>query len=128
MLVDLLEPVTMTNIDVRMPNDERAIAVAQVLLDNPADGRTLAAWGRDVGASERTLARAFLSDTGLSFGQWRGLLRIRAATMALATGEPVARVARQVGYESTSAFVAAFRRATGSTPAEYFAQPAQGRG
>jgi AraC-like DNA-binding protein len=125
MLVDLLEPVTMTTFDVRMPTDERARAVAQILLDNPADGRTLAHWGRDVGASERTLARAFLADTGLSFGQWRGLLRLRAATVALATGAPVARVAREVGYESTSAFVAAFRRATGSTPAAYFAHPAE---
>jgi AraC-like DNA-binding protein len=118
----------MTNIDVRIPADERARAVAQSLFGNPADGRTLADWGRDVGASERTLARAFLADTGLSFGQWRGLLRVRAATVALATGEPVARVARQVGYESTSAFVAAFRRATGTTPAAYFAHPAEGPG
>jgi len=95
--------------------------VAQSLIDNPADGRTLTQWGRDVGASERTLARAFLADTGLSFGQWRGLLRLRAAMVALAAGDPVTRVAREVGYESTSAFVAAFRRATGSTPAVYFA-------
>jgi AraC-like DNA-binding protein len=127
LLVDLLEPVTMNTIDVRMPTDERARAVAQILFDNPADGRTLAHWGRDVGASERTLARAFVADTGLSFGQWRGLLRLRAATVALATGEPVAKVAREVGYESTSAFVAAFRRATGSTPAAYFAHPAETR-
>ncbi len=126
-LVDLLTPVTMTAIDVRMPTDERARAVAQTLIENPADGRTLAHWGRDVGASERTLARAFLADTGLSFGQWRGLLRLRAAMMALATGAPVARVARQVGYESTSAFVAAFRRATGSTPAAYFARRSEAR-
>ncbi len=125
MLLDLLEPVTMTTIDVRMPTDERARAVAQILFDNPADGRTLSDWGRDVGASERTLARAFLADTGLSFGQWRGLLRLRVAMVALATGEPVARVAREVGYESTSAFVAAFRRATGSTPAAYFAHPVE---
>jgi AraC-like DNA-binding protein len=101
--------------------------VAQVLFDDPADGRTLAHWGRDVGASERTLARAFLADTGLPFGQWRGQLRLRAATVALATGEPVAQVAREVGYESTSAFVAAFRRATGSTPAAYFAHPGEAR-
>ena len=121
LLVDLLEPVAMTSIDVRMPIDERAKAVAQSLIDNPADGRTLTQWGRDVGASERTLARAFLADTGLSFGQWRGLLRLRAAMVALAAGDPVTRVAREVGYESTSAFVAAFRRATGSTPAVYFA-------
>jgi AraC-like DNA-binding protein len=123
MLVDLLEPVTMTTINVRMPTDERARAVAQVLLDNPADGRTLAQWGRDIGASERTLARAFLADTGLTFGQWRGLLRLRAATATLATGEPVASVARKVGYESTSAFVVAFRRVTGTTPAAYFSHP-----
>ena len=103
LLVDLLEPVAMTSIDVRMPIDERAKAVAQSLIDNPADGRTLTQWGRDVGASERTLARAFLADTGLSFGQWRGLLRLRGAMVALAAGDPVTRVAREVGYESTSA-------------------------
>ena len=89
---------------------------------NPADGRTLAAWGRAVGASERTLARAFLAGTGLSFGRWRTLLRVQAALAALAGGEPVGNVARQVGYESDSAFVQAFRRETGVTPAAYFRQ------
>jgi AraC-like DNA-binding protein len=39
---------------------------------------------------------------------------------ALAEGEPVANVARSVGYESASAFVASFRRETGITPAAYF--------
>jgi len=39
---------------------------------------------------------------------------------ALAAGEPVGNVARRVGYESVSAFVAAFRRETGVTPARYF--------
>jgi AraC-like DNA-binding protein len=44
---------------------------------------------------------------------------------ALAAGEPVASVARHVGYESASAFVAAFRRETGRTPASYFHQAAK---
>jgi AraC-like DNA-binding protein len=39
---------------------------------------------------------------------------------ALGTNQTVADVARQVGYESASAFVAAFRRETGITPARYF--------
>jgi AraC-like DNA-binding protein len=119
-VVDLLRPVSMETIDVPMPHDPRAREVADVLHGDPCDGRTLEEWGRDVGASERTLARAFLSDTGLPFGRWRTRLRLRAALGDLATGVPVSTVARAVGYESTSAFVAAFRRETGVTPAAYF--------
>jgi AraC-like DNA-binding protein len=38
----------------------------------------------------------------------------------LAAAQPVANVAREVGFESASAFVASFRRETGITPAAYF--------
>lgn len=120
MLVDLLKPVTMTTIEVRMPVDQRARDVADGLSHNPADDRSLAEWGREVGASGRTLARAFLADTGIPFGRWRTLLRIRTAVVDLAKGETISSTARRVGYESTSAFVAAFRRETGATPATYF--------
>jgi AraC-like DNA-binding protein len=50
-------------------------------------------------------------------------LRLQAALPALAAGEPVGKVARHVGYESASSFVAAFRRETGVTPAAYFRSP-----
>jgi AraC-like DNA-binding protein/quercetin dioxygenase-like cupin family protein len=120
LLVDLLQPVPMTAIEVRMPAEERARQVAQALAENPADGRTLAEWGRQVGASSRTLARGFAVGAGVPFGRWRALLRLQTALPALAAGEPVGNVARRVGYESASAFVAAFRRETGVTPARYF--------
>jgi AraC-like DNA-binding protein/quercetin dioxygenase-like cupin family protein len=123
LLVDLLQPVAMNTIEVRMPDDDRAREVADALTGNPADGRTLSDWGHHVGASERTLARAFLAGTGMSFGRWRTLLRLQAALPALAAGEPVGNVARHVGYESASAFVVAFRRETGQTPASFFAAP-----
>jgi AraC-like DNA-binding protein/quercetin dioxygenase-like cupin family protein len=123
-LVDLLEPVAMTTIEVRMPPDDRAREVADQIAANPADGRPLAEWGRHVGASERTLARAFLTGTGMSFGRWRTMLRLQAALAGLASGTPVGNVARQVGYESDSAFVQAFRRETGVTPSAYFRQSA----
>lgn len=119
-VVDLLQPVDMATIDVPMPCEERAREVAEALRDSPADGRTLGEWGHEVGASERTLARTFLSDTGLPFGRWRTRLRLSAALADLGVGVPVSTVARNVGYESTSAFVAAFRRETGVTPAVYF--------
>jgi AraC-like DNA-binding protein/quercetin dioxygenase-like cupin family protein len=119
-LVDLLRPVAMTTIEVRMPTDDRAREVADGIAADPADARTLAEWGREVGASERTLARAFLASTGVSFGRWRTMMRVQAALVALADGEPVGNVARHVGYDSGSAFVQAFRRETGVTPATYF--------
>ena len=120
LLVDLLTPVSMTVIDVRMPTEERARRVAESLFEHPEDNRTLAEWGDLVGASARTLARVFIAESGLPFGRWRTMLRLRLALASLATGEPVANVARCVGYESPSAFVAAFRKETGVTPSAYF--------
>jgi len=117
---DLLRPVVMATIDVPLPCDQRAREVAEALRRFPADARTLGEWGRDIGASERTLARAFLADTGIPFGRWRTLLRLSVALSDLAAGTPVSSVARSVGYESTSAFVVAFRRETGVTPTDYF--------
>jgi len=119
-LVDLLRPVPMTAIEVRLPAEERAREVAQALVENPADARSLAEWGREVGASERTLARGFVAGTGIPFGRWRSQVRLQAAISALAAGEPVGNVARRVGYETASAFVAAFRQQTGMTPSMYF--------
>jgi AraC-like DNA-binding protein len=120
LLSDLLTAIPVTTLDVRFPGDPVAGPVARLLRDDPADQRTLADWGRAVGASERTLARAFVASTGLSFGRWRTLLRLQAALPLLAAGDAVGRVAHRVGYETPSAFTAAFRRETGVTPAAYF--------
>lgn len=119
-LFDLLHPVAATTIEVTMPTDERALDVARGLLADPSDGRSLAEWGHEVGASARTLTRAFLSGTGIPFSRWRTAVRLRAALPHLASGEPISAVADRVGYETPSAFVAAFRRETGLTPGTYF--------
>jgi AraC-like DNA-binding protein/quercetin dioxygenase-like cupin family protein len=120
LLVDLLQPVATATIEVTMPTDERALDVARALIDDPADSRSLEQWGHEVGASARTLTRAFLAGTGISFGRWRTALRLRAALPRLAAGEPIGTVAPHVGYQTPSAFVAAFRRETGLTPGAYF--------
>jgi AraC-like DNA-binding protein len=122
-LTDLLEPAGMTTIELRLPPAGPARQVALALTRHPADGRTLDAWGRQAGASGRTLAREFVTGTGITFGRWRAAARLQAALPALAAGAPVAAVARRAGYASASAFVAAFRRETGTTPAAYFTSP-----
>jgi AraC-like DNA-binding protein/quercetin dioxygenase-like cupin family protein len=123
LLEDLLAPVRMATVDFTVPAAPPASIVARRLLKEPRDGATLTDWGRRVGASERTLARSFLAQTGLPFGRWRSLVRLQAAVSRLAAGAKVATVAAEVGYETPSAFVAAFRRETGVTPADYFRGP-----
>jgi AraC-like DNA-binding protein/quercetin dioxygenase-like cupin family protein len=119
-LFDALVPVDVETLDAPLPTDPRARTVAQAIIDDPADVRDLRRWAREVGVSDRTLARAFVAGTGIPFGRWRTLTRLGAALPALAAGEPVGRVARAVGYQTPSAFVAAFRRETGLTPGAYF--------
>jgi AraC-like DNA-binding protein len=120
LLADLLTPVPVTTIAVASPTSATAVRVAEALRKDPADRRTLKDWGRAVGASERTLARAFTAEAGLPFGRWRTRARLQAALSMLAVGDPVGRVAGRVGYDTPSAFVAAFRRETGQTPGTYF--------
>jgi AraC-like DNA-binding protein len=67
-------------IEVPKPHDERARKVATVLCTDPADRRSLNDWGLNdwgltVGASRRTLARAFLADSEISFRRWRTMAR-----------------------------------------------------
>jgi AraC-like DNA-binding protein len=119
-LLDVLHPVPVTSVSVTEPRDPRARAVARALAEDPADGRPLEAWGTQVGASARTLARLFVAETGLAFGQWREQLRMQTAMPLLSEGMTVEAVAGRVGYGSASSFVAAFRRIVGVTPRQYF--------
>ncbi|MEW2577503.1 AraC family transcriptional regulator [Streptomyces syringium] len=125
-VLDLLHPVSVTTVRAPLPTDPRARRVAEALRQNPADDRTLTQWGALVGASSRTLARAFVSGTGMTYGQWRTQLRLQAAMPLLAAGSTVSSVAHRVGYGSPSAFVAAFRRGVGVPPGAYFAPPDTG--
>jgi AraC-like DNA-binding protein/quercetin dioxygenase-like cupin family protein len=120
LVFDLLESVSVAPLRTPWPEDERALGVARAITDDPADERSLAAWGRTVGASERTLSRGFVAETGMTFTEWRTRARMVAALPRLAAGEPVAAVGRAVGYVNASAFIAAFRRTFGVTPRAYF--------
>src|SRR5690606_10047538 len=96
--------------------DPRLRRLTAALLADPADGRSLAAWGRAVGASQRTLARLFPAETGLTFTAWRWKARLLRALALLGEGQPVTRVALELGYSGPSAFIQAFRRDLGITP------------
>ncbi|CCH77708.1 DNA-binding domain-containing protein, AraC-type [Nostocoides japonicum T1-X7] len=119
LFVALLGLLPTHDLPIAMPTDPRTRIIAERLLSDPADPRGLAAWADHVHAGARTLSRLFLQETGLTFARWRAQVRIRAAVAMLADGAAVDTVARAVGYRKTSAFIAAFRRATGHTPGAF---------
>ncbi|MBM9509227.1 helix-turn-helix transcriptional regulator [Actinacidiphila acididurans] len=94
-------------------------AVCEILQADPADGRTLAELGRQVGASDRTLSRLFRADLGMTFPQWRTQLRLQHALVLLAGKETVTAVAHRCGWSSASAFIDVFRRTFGHTPGSH---------
>lgn len=117
--LSLLEPVEVSTIDLPLPRDTRTRLVAEALLSDPSDDRSLEDWGRHVGASARNLSRLFVSETGMSFSTWRTRARMRRAIEWLAADYTVAHVSRRAGYATPSAFVQAFRRELGRTPGEF---------
>jgi AraC-like DNA-binding protein len=119
-LWDLMTPMSVAMIPTILPTDPLALRIALAIKDDPADSRDLEDWGREVGASSRTLSRRFRAETGVSFASWRTFERLNAALPMLGAGEPISRVARTVGYKTASAFITAFRRELGTTPAAYF--------
>ncbi len=119
---DLLEPVEVIPVGAPLPTDPRALSVAQSLARDPADDRSLHQFADAAAASPRTLARLFLAETGMTFGQWRTQIRLAASLPLLASGLPVARIAERVGYGTSSAYVAAFHRTVGISPGRYFAR------
>lgn len=110
----------------QLPDDARIGAIAEALLDDPADCRSLEEWALRLGVSDRTVTRAFRQATGLSFAQWRQTLRVHRALTLLSEGIDVTTVSETLGYARPSSFIAAFRRVMGTTPGA-FVQVVDGR-
>ncbi|MFD7908304.1 AraC family transcriptional regulator [Kitasatospora sp. NPDC059747] len=115
-LLDQLSVSAQEPLHLPAPTDPTLTAVCDLLHADPADDRTLAALGREVGASERTLSRLFRTDLGMTFPRWRTHLRLYHALTLLAEDTPVTTVAHLCGWSSASAFIDAFRHAFGHTP------------
>ena len=121
-LLDQLVTLPVTPLRLPEGRDARVRRVMTALHANPADERPLAEWATFVHVSERTLARRFQADTGLSFTGWRQQLRLTSALQRLAAGEPVTSVALALGYRTPSSFTTMFKKALGVPPSAYFAE------
>jgi AraC-like DNA-binding protein len=118
-LVDLIAAAPRIDLALPLPRDERALRLAERLRDDPAERRDLELLAGEAGASLRTLQRCFADETGLTIDAWRQKARLVHAAALLAAGASVTSAALDCGYDSPSAFIAAFRRQFGVTPGKF---------
>jgi AraC-like DNA-binding protein len=124
-LLDQLCAMPVEDFSLPMPDDARLRKVSHAIILDPSDRRTVSAWGLELGVSERTLNRLCVKQAGLSFGRWRRQLLLIVALRELAGGKTVQHVAYDLGYESPSAFITAFKKSFGKPPATYMSERMQ---
>lgn len=101
-------------------SDTRLVRIAEILVKDPGDGRTLTQLCRAAGASKRSIERLFQKEAGMTFAKWRQQLRLMQGMRLLAEGAKVTHAALESGYSTPSAFIFMFRKALGTTPTTYF--------
>ena len=116
LIVSQLQNASPVPMFVALPEDSRALGVAQAFIANQADAPSLDALCRRVGVSVRTIQRAFRREVGMTFEFWRRQVRLMKGIELLVEGWPVKAVAAEVGYRQPSAFVELFRQTLGVTP------------
>ena len=121
-LMDQLAQLPEVGFSLPLPRHPRLLELCNELIENPSQLITLHDWAVRLGASEKTLMRLFQRETGLSFRGWRQRARLLSSLGALENGDSVTNTALACGYDSTSAFIAAFKGLFGFTPGELFKQ------
>lgn len=120
-LVAELTPSATPPFTLAQPRSDAARRAADLIVSGAPEADFTPALAAAVGVSARVLERRFTAETGLSPGRWRQQHALLAALERIAAGQPVKAVADAAGYASPSAFIAAFRKSFGVTPARYFA-------
>lgn len=119
LLIDLVEAAPAIDLMLPLPTDPRAHRLADRFQAHPDDLADLPRLAASAGASVRTLQRLFSAETGMTIDAWRQKARLIASTAALAAGASVTTAALDCGYDSPSAFIAAFKRQFAMTPRQF---------
>lgn len=117
-LLDQLRTLPEVGFSVPLPSHPGLQALCNSLIAEPDKAHTLQRWAAKLGCSEKTLMRLFQRQTGLSFRNWRQRMRLLSSLALLEAGQSVTDAALGCGYDSTSAYIAAFKQLFGATPGE----------
>jgi AraC-like DNA-binding protein len=120
MILEEFQEQEIAPLELPMPRDPAARRLADTLIEHPKVEVSVDELARRVGASRRTLERRFVQETGITLGRWRQQARLLYSLRRLAAGDAVQVAGEEAGYNSASAYIAAFRGALGTTPGRYF--------
>jgi AraC-like DNA-binding protein len=115
-LMDELKRAQRRSPGIEIPNDARIARICREIEKDPSGNKSLPAWAREVGASEKTIQRLFATSTGMSFQQWRSRVRMTKAMEYHAQGLRLIDVAVAVGYATEGAYAQAFKKHFGYPP------------
>ncbi len=118
-LVDVIADAPAGKLFLSMPMDSRAFSAAEWIQVNPGSRLQLNVVAKQHGCSLRTLQRLFVKETGLTLEAWRQKTRLIFSVSLISSGTNVTQAALECGYDSLSAFIAAFKKQFGVTPGRY---------
>lgn len=119
LLVDHFNNQKTQTVSTPLPQDERALKIYRLVVEEKLFDQSFEVLARKVGASKRTLERIFQNEIGMTFSKWRQLLRLQYSLTLLDKGLRVLEVSDEVGYASSSAFIHAFKGYFGYSPRQY---------
>ncbi|WP_234837272.1 helix-turn-helix domain-containing protein [Sinorhizobium meliloti] len=94
--------------------------IATDIRDEPGEEWPLQELASRAAMSSRSFQRHFQSETGMSFRAWPQQAKLLKAVEWLAAGKSAGDIAFSLGYSGSSAFIAVFRAAFGTSPGQYF--------
>lgn len=122
MLLQLQRPAQGPGLFVPHGRDRRLRHAIGILRDDPGASLNIDELAAQAHTSARTLARLFVTETGMTFGRWREHLRIVCAVDKLSRGQSITQTALSLGYQSASSFTTLFTRLLGAPPRRYMQQ------
>jgi AraC-like DNA-binding protein len=122
--LDELTTIKSTNCFLPISNEPRLKKVMDELINNTSDKRTVEEFASLACTTSRTLSRLFIKEVGMTFVNWRKQIRMMEAIERLEKGIPIAQIALELGYNSTSSFIEVFRKEFGVSPSNYLKEKA----
>lgn len=118
-LLDELRGAEVRGPSLPFPEDQRLRAIADALIANPADDRNNAQLASWASISTRSLSRHWAAQVGMSIAKYRQMVKVLKSLEGLSKGQDIQQIAWDVGFESVSAYINAFKASFGETPGRY---------